>query len=322
MALLAHLRSLSTGGGSGCHPEPLGSFYHSWPKFAYKGFARGAIVAPPRQSFTIKLPDGEQATLLVMPAWDAGKAVGVKVVTFYPGNAAKGQATTNSGYLLFNGVDGRFVAAMDGDRLTVRRTAAASALAADFLARRDAKVLTVVGTGQLAAPVAAAHSTVRSYERILIWGRSQEKAETTAVALRAQGLPAEAQGDLETACRAADVLSSVTASTRPLIRGAWMREGSHLDLIGAFKADMRESDTLAVTQARVFVDGRASALLAGDLAQPVAEKAFDPALIVADLAELLQGTYGRRNDTERTLFKSAGLSLEDIVGATMVADIG
>ncbi|NSZ61204.1 ornithine cyclodeaminase family protein (plasmid) [Agrobacterium tumefaciens] len=287
-----------------------------------ESFARGAVVAPPRQSFTIDLPDSEQATLLVMPAWEAGKAVGVKVVTFYPGNAAKGQATINAGYLLFDGADGRFVAAMDGDGLTARRTAAASALAADYLARRDVKVLTVVGTGQLAGAVAAAHSSVRSYERILIWGRSPEKAEATAVALRAQGLPAEAQEELEAACRAADVVSSVTASTQPLIHGAWMREGSHLDLIGAFKADMRESDTLAVTRSRVFVDGRAGALLAGDLAQPIAENAFDPALIVADLAELTRGAPGRQCDAERTLFKSVGLSLEDLVGATMVAETG
>jgi len=283
------------------------------------GFASGAAVAPARQSLAIELPGGETATLLVMPAWEGGRAIGVKVVTFFPGNAAKGQATINAGYLLFDGADGHCVAAIEGDALTARRTAAASALAADYLARREARVLTVVGTGQLAMAVAEAHSAVRRYERILIWGRSPEKAARVAGALAAQGLPAEAAADLEAACRAADVVSSVTASTQPMIRGAWLRPGSHLDLIGAFKADMRESDTLAVTQARVFVDGRPGALLAGDLAQPVAEGAFDPAAIVADLADLARGARGRRDETERTLFKSVGLSQEDLLAAMQVA---
>lgn len=255
-------------------------------------FAQGTISAPPRQSLTIDMPDGTQATLLIMPAWEAGKAIGVKVVTFFPENAAQGKATINAGMLLFDGMDGRFSAALDGDAITARRTAAASALAADCLARADATVLTIVGTGQLAQAVAAAHASQRAYTRILIWGRSAGKAEAVAAALRAQGLPAEAATDLETACRAADVVSSVTASTRPFIQGAWLREGAHLDLIGAFKADMRESDTRAITQARVFVDGRAGAVLAGDLAAPIAEGAFDPAQIVADLGDLAQEPPG------------------------------
>jgi len=283
------------------------------------GFASGAAIAPARQSLAIELPGGEAATLLVMPAWEGGRAIGVKVVTFFPGNAAKGQATINAGYLLFDGADGHCVAAIEGDALTARRTAAASALAADYLARHDARVLTVVGTGQLAMAVVEAHAAVRSYDRVLVWGRSPEKAQRVAGALAAKGLAAEAAADLEAACRAADVVSCVTASTQPVIRGAWLRPGSHLDLIGAFKADMRESDTLAVTQARVFVDGRPGALLAGDLAQPMAEGVFDPAAIVADLAELTRGAPGRRDATERTLFKSVGLSQEDLLAAMQVA---
>lgn len=281
-------------------------------------FARGAIEAPARQSMTINLPGGEQATLLIMPAWEGGAAVGVKVVTFYPGNAARGKATINAGMLLFDGADGRCVAALDGDAITARRTAAASALAADYLARKDAAVLAVLGTGQLAQSVAEAHASVRAYRRIAVWGRNAGKAEAVASALRAKGLPAEAE-DLEAACRAADVVSSVTASTAPFIRGDWLRPGSHLDLIGAFKADMRECDTQAVVQARIFVDGRAGALLAGDLAAPVAEGAFDPARICADLAELARGAPGRNGAEERTLFKSVGLSAEDLVAARRIA---
>ena len=282
--------------------------------------ARGTVVAPPRQVLTIDLGGGESATLLVMPAWEAGRAIGVKAVTFFPGNAAAGKPTINAGYLLFDGADGRLRAALDGDALTVRRTAAASALAADLLARRDARTLLVAGTGQLAAAVAEAHASVRAYARVLVWGRSPAKAAAVVAALAARGLPAEACTDLAAGCRSADVVSTVTASTAPLVRGAWLAPGSHLDLVGAFKADMRESDTAAVTGARLFVDGRAGALLAGDLAAPIAEGALAETDIAGDLADLVRGTRpGRTSASERTVFKSAGLALEDLVAATLAS---
>lgn len=281
-----------------------------------RDFAEAAIVAPARQVFEMDLPDGEKASLLIMPAWEGGKAIGVKVVTFFPGNAAKGKATINAGMLMFDGDDGRFSAALDGDGITARRTAAASALAADYLARPDVETLLVVGTGQLALSVAQAHATVRDYSRVLIWGRSEDKAKNVAETLAASGLPAEPCRDLETGCRAADVVTSVTASTVPMIRGEWLKPGSHLDLIGAFKADMRESDTTAISGARVFVDGRDGALLAGDLAQPIAEGAFRAEDIVADLTELTQARHpGRESEAERTVFKSVGLSQEDLTAA-------
>lgn len=292
-----------------------------WPELIAAlrdAFATGAVEAPPRQTLTIALPDGQTASLLLMPAWQAGCAIGVKLVTFFPGNAAAGKPTINAAYLLFDGGDGRLRAVLDGDALTARRTAAASALAADLLARRDARVLLIVGTGQLAVAVGEAHAAVRAYERVLVWGRSPAKAGSVAEALTARGLPATPCGDLQAGCRAADVISAVTASTAPLIRGAWLREGSHLDLIGAFRPDMRESDTQAVVQARIFVDGRDGALLAGDLGQPIAEGAITEADILADLGELVRGRHpGRQGETERTLFKSAGLALEDFAAAML-----
>lgn len=295
-----------------------------WPQLIEAlraGFAAGdRINAPERQVLAIEQPDGSTASLLIMPAWAAGRAIGVKVVTFLPANAAAGKPTINAGYLMFDGADGRLLSAMDGDALTARRTAAASALAADYLARRDARHLLVCGTGQLAVAVAEAHATVRRYDRVEIWGRSPAKAREVVAQLRGRGLPAEADENLEAACRAADVISSVTASTQPFIRGEWLAEGSHLDLIGAFRADMRESDDLALTQARVFVDGRAGAVLAGDLAQPIASGVFDPARIAGDLTELAQGAVtGRQEAAQRTLFKSVGLSQEDLLAAMLVA---
>lgn len=286
------------------------------------GFAGASVEAPARQVLTIGQPDGQQVSLLIMPAWQAGRAIGVKVVTFFPGNAAAGKATINAGYLMFDGADGRFVSAMDGDALTARRTAAASALAADYLARKDARTLLVIGTGQLAAAVAQAHATVRDYSRIMIWGRSPEKAAAVADSLAEQGLPARLCADIEAGCRAADVVSSVTASTRAFIRGEWLAEGSHLDLVGAFKADMREADDLALVQARVYVDGRAGAVLSGDLSQPIAAGVFHESRIAGDLTELVQGRVtGRESVAERTLFKSVGLSQEDLLAGMQVAGL-
>jgi alanine dehydrogenase len=283
-------------------------------------FAAGGIEAPPRQVLSLELPDGGTASLLLMPAWESGRAIGVKVVTFFSRNAALGRPTINAGYLLFDGESGAMRATLDGDALTARRTAAASALAADYLARPDAEVLLVVGTGQLARAVAAAHCTVRRYCNVLVWGRAFEKAGRVARALAEDGLPARPVADLEAGCREADVVSTVTASTVPLVLGSWLRPGVHLDLIGAFKEDMRESDDAAVVEARVFVDGREGALRAGDLAQPVAAGILKPEAIVADLSELARGTAdGRRSAEERTAFKSVGLALEDLVAARLAA---
>lgn len=271
-----------------------------------------------RQVLSISQPDGSEASLLIMPAWVPGESIGVKVVTFFPENAAKGRPTINAGYLLFDGETGQMQAALDGDTLTARRTAAASALAADVLARKDARHLMIVGTGQLSLAVAAAHCAVRSYTSVSVWGRSGDKAGVVAEELRQQGLPAQAVGDLEAACRTADVISTVTASTIPVIHGAWLKPGSHLDLIGAFKGDMRESDDQAIMQAEVFVDLRAGASLAGDLSQPLEAGQITSEHILADLAELCLGTHpGRSDDSARTLFKSAGMALQDLATANM-----
>lgn len=284
----------------------------------YRG---NAVQAPDRQVLSIAQPDGSDASLLIMPAWVPGESIGVKVVTFFPGNAAKGRPTINAGYLLFDGDTGQMQAALDGDALTARRTAAASALAADYLARKDARNLLIVGTGQLSLAVAAAHCAVRSYASVAIWGRSGDKAEAVAQVLRSQGLPAQSVDDLEATCRAADVISTVTASTRPIIHGDWLSPGSHLDLIGAFKGDMRESDDQAITQAEVFVDQRAGASLAGDLAQPLAAGRMTPEHIRADLAELCQGAHpGRDDENARTVFKSAGMALQDLAAANLARD--
>ena len=275
--------------------------------------------APERQVHPLMLPGGAEGSLLVMPAWRSGDVIGVKAVTYFPTNAGGATPTINAGYLLFEGRSGRLVAAMDGDELTVRRTAATSALAARYLARPDASRLLVVGTGQLAPSVALAHAQSRDLVAVEIWGRNAGRARATVDFLLAAGIPATVAGDLDAAVERADVVSCATGAAEPLIEGRRLRPGTHLDLIGSFRPDMREADDDAVRRAAVFVDTRAGARRAGDLARPIAAGVIDESHIRAELAELASGRHpGRTAPEQITLFKSAGFALADLAAATLV----
>ncbi|MGE3832764.1 MAG: Gfo/Idh/MocA family oxidoreductase, partial [Parvibaculaceae bacterium] len=215
---------------------------------------------------------------------------------------------------------GATVAMMDGTELTRRRTAAASALAADYLARKDAATMVMVGAGALGSHFIRAHRAVRPIERVSIYNRSREKAEALAQEIAADGIAAEAVSDLEAAVRDADIVSCATTSTVPIVKGAWLKPGAHVDLAGAFKPNMRETDGEVVARARVYVDTREGALAeAGDLLQAQDEGKFRMEDIAGDLFDLCRGTVpGRKDECEITLFKSAGTSIEDLVTAAMV----
>jgi ornithine cyclodeaminase len=284
-------------------------------------FAAGAQV-PLRHAH----PLGETDTLLLMPAWrDAGDGaaggLGVKIVTVMPGNAARGAATVNALYLLLDRASGEPRAVIDGEALTLRRTAAASALAARHLARADSANLLVIGTGKLAPYLARAHYALRpQLARVRVWGRRADAAQTLAQLLRDDGLPAEAAADLETAVRDAHIVSCATTATAPIVHGAWLAPGTHLDLVGGFTRAMREVDDAAVARARIFVDTYAGALAeAGDLVSPLARGVIARTQIEAELAELVRGEKpGRRGGDEITLFKSVGTALEDLAAAELV----
>ena len=281
---------------------------------------RAGVSAPPRHHHTIPRPDGD-ATLLLMPAWhDHGGHAGVKVVSVFPGNTARAKASVLGSYLLLSGETGEPLAVLDGRVLTLWRTAAASALAATYLARRDARRLVMVGAGALAPRLIAAHAAVRPIDTVSVWNRTPEKAETLAAALDRPGLSVAATSDLAGAVAAADIVSVATMSPDPLVRGAWLRPGAHLDLVGAFTPSMREADDAAVGRARVYVDTRAGALKeAGDIVQPVAAGIISEADIAGDLAGLCRGTVaGRSRDDEITLFKSVGAAIEDLAAAVLV----
>lgn len=253
------------------------------------------------------LPGG--ATLLLMPAWQSDW-LGVKVVTVHPGNAARGLPAVHSTYLLSEAATGRPVLLLDGDTLTARRTAAASALAASFLARPDAGRLLLVGAGRVASLMPAAHRTVRRVREVRVWNPTAARADALVAALRRDGFDAGRTGDLQAAAAWADIISCATLSTAPLIEGDWLRPGTHLDLVGAFTPAMREADEAAIRRARVFVDTWAALHEAGELA------ALGEADVCGTLQTLCRGGPGRLGD-EVTAFKSVGTALEDLAAAML-----
>jgi ornithine cyclodeaminase len=279
----------------------------------------GACVMPVRHHHTVGVPGESPATLLLMPAWQPGAYIGVKLVSVFPDNHQRGLPAIHGSYLLSSGKTGEMLAVIDGGELTARRTAATSALAARYMARSDASTLLVVGTGRLSLNLIEAHSQVRSLTKVLVWGRDIDKARAVAREAVALGYPAEATDDLEAAARSADIISCATLSHAPLIQGAWLKPGSHLDLVGAFKKDMRESDDEAVLRATLFVDTREGAFAeAGDLLQPLEAGLITRDSIKAELAELVTGrAAGRQSQDEITLFKSVGAALEDLAGAIL-----
>lgn len=281
-------------------------------------FARGCVM-PVRHHHDVKVPGEADATLLLMPAWQPGDYIGVKMVSVFPGNQARGLPAIHGSYLLSSGGTGELLAIVDGGELTARRTAAASALAARYLAREDASRLLMVGTGRLSTNVIEAHASVRPIRQVAIWGRDLKKAEATARDLDLKGIEVSVASDLASAAREADVISCATLSSEPLILGEWLKPGAHLDLIGAFKPTMRETDDRAVSRASIFVDTREGALSeGGDIVQPLRAGVIAAEAIRADLFELARGDHvGRTAPEEITLFKSVGAALEDLAGAVL-----
>ncbi|HSA83146.1 MAG TPA: ornithine cyclodeaminase, partial [Geminicoccaceae bacterium] len=257
---------------------------------------------------------------LVLPAWAHGRAFGVKMVTIVPGNAEleDGPPTVQAVYQLFEGVTGRPVAVIDGTALTLRKTAADSGLGAKLLARGDAKTLLMIGAGALAPHLIGAHLAVRpSLARVMVWNRSAPRRDRLLAELAQQGFPAEASDDLEAAVRTADVISAATLASEPLVRGAWLRPGTHVDLVGAYTPQMREADDEAMRRAGVHVDYRGSTVgESGELIQPIASGAITEQDVLGDLFDLCQGrTLGRRAADEITLYKNGGGSHLDLFTA-------
>ena len=270
--------------------------------------------SPGRQGYD--LPDN--ATLLLMPAWRRGAYCGVKILTVQP----DARPTIQSTYLFLEARTGLLKAVMDGTMLTPRRTAATSALACQHLARQDASTLLMIGTGALAPHLIEGHAAVRPIRQVMIWGRDPIKAQQIADDLRGGDVDVQAVADLDLAISKADIISAATSSHRPLIRGSLLRPGTHVDLVGAFRRDMVEADPVAIGRSRVFVDAYDAAMEeAGDLLQAVAAGQIRWDDICGDLGTLCSARVeGRTSDDDITLFKSVGVSMEDLVAAELIFD--
>jgi ornithine cyclodeaminase len=296
-----------------------------WPRMlaALDAMLRDDVTAPLRANHQIPVPGEPAGTLLLMPAWRVGGRLGVKLVTAFPGNAARNERAVGAVYVLFDARNGKPIALFDGEEITARRTAGASAYVVQRLARADARRLLVVGAGRIAESLVEAHMNVRPIERVGLWSRTAEHAAAVAAAMAARGLPVAAVGDLERAVREADIVSCATLSTEPLVRGAWLRPGTHLDLVGAYNPRMRETDDAAIVRADlIVVDTRAGALAeGGDIVASIASGAIAASAVAADLADLARGVHpGRTRDDQITLFKSVGFALEDLAAAEAVLD--
>ena len=275
---------------------------------------------PIRHHHNMSVVDGYDATMLIMPAWLDGQYIGVKLVNIFPNNSKYNMTSIHGNYMLSNGKTGEMLAIIDGGELTARRTAAASALASCYLSRKDSKKLLIVGTGRLSINLAMAHSNIRPIDEIKIWGRDFNKAQNIATKLSSLGYNAAPCADLEKAVNKADIISCATLAEKPLINGKWLKYGTHLDLVGGFRASMREADDNAIIRASVFVDTfdgclNAGEFCPGDIKSPI-ENGILNADDLVDLFQLTKGQHkGRNHDKEITIFKSVGSALEDLAGA-------
>ncbi len=291
-------------------------------------FADRSVTVPPRHHHTLPAAQGERpGTMLLMPAWQAGGQtgrtgyVGVKIATVFPDNpAVRDRPAVTALYYLTEGTSGRPLAQLDGTELTRRRTAAASALAADHLARPDVETLLMVGTGALAPHVIRHHAAVRPYRRVLVWGRDPARAAAVARVVapdipRAEVAPV---ATLAEGLERADVIACATSATHPVVPGAALRPGQHLDLMGGFTPRMRETDDEAIRRARVFIDTEVALSECGDLADPLATGALTREAVHGTLTQLCRGERpGRASTDDITLFKSVGTALEDLAAAVL-----
>ena len=281
---------------------------------------RSAPVVPARQHYEVESanPGQRPGTLLVMPAWRSGASLGIKLVTIFPENAARRLPAVAATYLLLDAETGQPRALLDGEELTLRRTGAASALASRCLSASCASRLTMVGTGKLAPHLIESHAAVRPIREIRIWGRHLERARALAASLRRPQWTIEAAEDLEQAVRWADIVSCATLARRPLVQGAWLRAGQHIDLVGAFTPEMCEADDAAIARSELYVDTRQGALAeAGEIVGALGRGVIDESFVRGELADLVSGRAPPLRPNALTVFKSVGTALEDLAAAEL-----
>ena len=283
-----------------------------------KYFSSDEVMVPMRHHHDFPNPEVQtDSTLLLMPAWNPSKNAGVKIVTVSPENGQFDLPSIQGTYIYFDAIKGSIKAILEAKNLTVKRTAAASALASSYLSRKDSNSLLMIGTGALSINLIKAHAAVRPITQVYIWGRNFEKAMTVANELKKEKFSVTAIKNIEEKIADVAIISCATLSKSPLVFGKHLKTGQHIDLVGAYKKDMREADDETITRASVFVDTFQGGLKeSGDIVIPLQNGTLKEEDIKADLFQLCSNQKNGRNSTEEiTVFKSVGHALEDLAAA-------
>ena len=277
---------------------------------------REPIESPPRSHFN---PNHDASAVLIMPAWKPNDIMGTKIVSIWPENNAKGKSAVSAIYVLTSCEDGTTLAVIDGTELTLRRTAAAAALAARILARPNSQRLAVLGTGALSAHMAMAHHSQFDLSETVVWGRQLGKAQAVVDELAKLGIAARASTDLQSTLASTDIVAAVTTATQPFIRTEWVMPGMHLGLIGAFTADMAEAQPQLLSKVRLFADTREGVLQkGGEVLQALRAGLIAEADVRAELADLVASeapATWRNSDQDITVFKAVGFAALDLIAA-------
>ncbi|MBN3743031.1 MULTISPECIES: ornithine cyclodeaminase family protein [Burkholderia] len=280
-----------------------------------QAFVDGCHV-PLRHSHVLNAGSADEGTVLIMPAWEDHGYLGIKTVNIFPGNAEHGMPGLHSTYVLYDGRTGNPLAQLDGNEITSRRTAAASALAATYLARPDASRLVLLGS-----LVPLAYRSQLPISHVEVWDKDPEAVARLVDRLTRDGFDAAPVTHLEDSVRRADVVTCATLATEPIVRGRWLAPGSHLDLIGSFTPRMREADDDCFRQAEIYVDTDEAAQKSGDLLGPLARNVIAPDRLSRTLTALCRGeAQGRTNDLQCTVFKAVGTALEDLAAAIQIVE--
>ena len=286
-----------------------------------EALARGLqlpIEAPSRSFFA---PNDDASCVLIMPAWKAKEVFGVKLVSVWPSNKDIGSPTVSAVYVLLSCENGMPLAVIDGTELTLRRTAAAAALAASILASKSSQTLAILGTGALSVPMVQAHASVMHFKNILIWGRQKNKALSVVAELKNLGIESTYSEDLSATLNKADVVAAATTATEPFIISKWLKPGTHLGLIGAFTPQMAEAEPSLMSKVQIFADNRSAVLeKGGEILQAIDQGIISPSSIEGELSELASAPTRswRNNDQAITVFKSVGFASLDLIAAELV----
>jgi ornithine cyclodeaminase/alanine dehydrogenase-like protein (mu-crystallin family) len=284
-----------------------------------KAFAAN-YTTPLRHHHNFENPIADKfSTFLLMPSWDNEKHLGVKLVTVSPENSQKNLPTIQGLYIMFDIKTGIPLMQCDARLLTVKRTAAASALASQYLSQKNSEVLLMIGTGFLSSHLIEAHVAIRPIKKVQLWGRNFEKAQRLAETFKHHPFEVEAIPDLQSGVLNADIISAATMSETPLIKGEWLQSGQHIDLVGSYLPTLREADDEVIRRSSIYVDNLQGAIKeTGDIFIPIQKEILKKEDIKADLFQICKSSseYLRKDEKEITLFKSVGHALEDLATAS------